>query len=253
MYEMDKEQFGCFLQQLRKEKGYTQKELAARLFISDKAVSKWERGLSLPDPTLLIPISEILDVTVTELLKGQRLEKSQPLQMEEVERLVTGSLELSAEEAKMQTAARKTWKMAFLGSTLLTGAELLLLVLFRQTLLSIANLWMGIGMGIFFGAYFCFFAKEKLPRYYDENPISSYSDGIFRMNLAGMRFNNSNWPHILKAGRLWLLISTPLLPAVYWILSFWVPEPLADTIGFANLPLLLGMFIPMIIAAKKYE
>lgn len=47
MYTIDKKQFGFFVARLRKEKGYTQKELAAQLFVSDKAVSKWETGVSL--------------------------------------------------------------------------------------------------------------------------------------------------------------------------------------------------------------
>ena len=46
MYELDKAAFGHFLAQLRREKGMTQKELAATLYVSDKAVSKWERGVS---------------------------------------------------------------------------------------------------------------------------------------------------------------------------------------------------------------
>lgn len=49
MYELDKAAFGHFLAQLRREKGMTQKELAATLYVSDKAVSKWERGLSHPE------------------------------------------------------------------------------------------------------------------------------------------------------------------------------------------------------------
>ena len=44
MFEIDKQKFGAFVAGLRREKGYTQKELADRLFISDKAVSKWETG-----------------------------------------------------------------------------------------------------------------------------------------------------------------------------------------------------------------
>lgn len=47
MYTIDKKVFGAFVSRLRKEKGYTQKELASRLFVSDKAVSKWETGVSL--------------------------------------------------------------------------------------------------------------------------------------------------------------------------------------------------------------
>lgn len=46
MYELNKIAFGSFLAQLRREKGMTQKELAACLYVSDKAVSKWERGVS---------------------------------------------------------------------------------------------------------------------------------------------------------------------------------------------------------------
>lgn len=46
MYEIDREAFGAFLAGLRKEKGLTQKELARQLYVSDKAVSKWERGVS---------------------------------------------------------------------------------------------------------------------------------------------------------------------------------------------------------------
>ena len=98
MFEIDKERFGAFLLELRKEKGYTQKQLAEKLFVSDKAVSKWERGLSLPDITLLGPLAEILGVTVTELLQAQRISEEKTLTKPEVDALVSGSLRLSAEE-----------------------------------------------------------------------------------------------------------------------------------------------------------
>ena len=62
MYELNKIAFGGFLAQLRREKGMTQKELAACLYVSDKAVSKWERGLSVPDISLLVPLAEQLNV-----------------------------------------------------------------------------------------------------------------------------------------------------------------------------------------------
>ena len=55
MYEIDNQKFGAFLCALRKEHGMTQKDLAEKLFVSDKAVSKWERGLSLPDISLGSP------------------------------------------------------------------------------------------------------------------------------------------------------------------------------------------------------
>jgi transcriptional regulator with XRE-family HTH domain len=57
---MNKEQLGAFIAERRKEEHMTQKDLAARLHITDKAVSKWERGLSYPDVTLLEPLAEAL-------------------------------------------------------------------------------------------------------------------------------------------------------------------------------------------------
>lgn len=49
MFEIDKSKFGAFVAEHRKEKGLMQKDLAEKLYVSDKAVSKWERGLSIPD------------------------------------------------------------------------------------------------------------------------------------------------------------------------------------------------------------
>ena len=76
MFEIDKEAFGAFLAEQRKAKGYTQKTLAEKLFVSDKAVSKWERGLSMPDISLLAPLSDILGISVTELLEGKKIDSA---------------------------------------------------------------------------------------------------------------------------------------------------------------------------------
>jgi len=70
---MNVNKIGKFILELRKEKGWTQQELANKIFVTDKAVSKWERGLSLPDIELLIPISKLFDVSVLELLKGEKI------------------------------------------------------------------------------------------------------------------------------------------------------------------------------------
>ena len=53
----------------------TQKDLAEQLSITDKAVSKWERGLCLPDISILLPLSQILGVNLYELLKGEKISK----------------------------------------------------------------------------------------------------------------------------------------------------------------------------------
>lgn len=65
---MDEIYTGKKISSLRKEKNFTQKELAEKLHVSDKAVSKWERGLNYPDLTLLPEIANILETSVTDLL-----------------------------------------------------------------------------------------------------------------------------------------------------------------------------------------
>lgn len=72
---MNQEKIGKFIAELRKEKSLTQSELAEKLNITKNAVSKWERGLSMMDISLLKPLSEILGVSVSELLNGKRLDK----------------------------------------------------------------------------------------------------------------------------------------------------------------------------------
>lgn len=69
---MNKEKFGKFVCELRKEKGMTQQELGNRLYLTNKAISKWERGLSFPDICMLQDIAQILDVSVLELLNGEK-------------------------------------------------------------------------------------------------------------------------------------------------------------------------------------
>lgn len=94
---MNNEKTGKFIATLRKENQMTQKELADKMHITDKAVSKWERGLSYPDITLLSTLADVLGVSTSELLKGEKSEVSQ-----EVETTVDNAL-IYAEKAVKST------------------------------------------------------------------------------------------------------------------------------------------------------
>lgn len=72
---MDKNATGRFIAELRKQKGFTQKELAEKLMVIDKAISRWETGKGLPDTSLLKPLGDVLGVSVTELLSGKKIEE----------------------------------------------------------------------------------------------------------------------------------------------------------------------------------
>ncbi|MEG0276341.1 MAG: helix-turn-helix domain-containing protein [Coprobacillus sp.] len=70
---MDCEKIGELIYQLRKEEKLTQKQLADKLNISDKTISKWERGLGCPDISLLNELSQILKVNIDRILQGELL------------------------------------------------------------------------------------------------------------------------------------------------------------------------------------
>ena len=75
---MEENQIGLFIRDRRLELGLTQQQLAEKLGITDKAVSKWERCLSCPDITLLRSLADALEVSVTELLAGRKDEAPPP-------------------------------------------------------------------------------------------------------------------------------------------------------------------------------
>ena len=70
---MDQIKIGKFIADERKRKGYTQKQLSEKLEISDKTISKWERGNGFPEVSLLLPLCNELEITVNELLSGERV------------------------------------------------------------------------------------------------------------------------------------------------------------------------------------
>lgn len=72
---MDNAKTGALIRELRREKGITQKQLADALHVTDKAVSKWERGICAPDLALLEPLANELDCTILELISGERAQR----------------------------------------------------------------------------------------------------------------------------------------------------------------------------------
>lgn len=200
MYELDKAAFGRFLAQLRREKGMTQKELAATLYVSDKAVSKWERGQSVPDISLLVPLAEQLNVTVAELLQGRRVEEERRFTREETEELIRKALTFSAEPPERRQARTKKYLPVYVICCVLGVAGALALLI------------IGVVFGVVYGAYAMFWMAETLPRYYDENRICNFAQGAFHIHIPGVYYNNRNWKHILRAFRVWSMASLVLVP-----------------------------------------
>ena len=75
---MNQLKIGKFIADCRKEQNLTQSQLAEKLNITDRAVSKWETGRAMPDSGLMLDLCEILGITVTDLLNGERVEGDRP-------------------------------------------------------------------------------------------------------------------------------------------------------------------------------
>ena len=69
---MDNQRFGAFIADTRRKRGLSQRQLAERLGVTDKAVSKWERGLGFPDIKTIEPLADALGLTVLELMQSRR-------------------------------------------------------------------------------------------------------------------------------------------------------------------------------------
>ncbi|MBG0788399.1 MAG: helix-turn-helix transcriptional regulator [Anaerolineaceae bacterium] len=111
-----------FISNLRKEKQLTQKDLAEQLGVTDKAVSKWERGLSCPDISLLSPLAAILGISVSELLNGERATAPRP----EMEAAVETTLQYADKSTQKVKASSKWWRSIAIAATMLLVSVLVL-------------------------------------------------------------------------------------------------------------------------------
>lgn len=114
---MDAEKFGAFVQQRRRELGMNQAELAQQLYVTDKAVSRWERGVGFPDIKLLQPLADALQVTLVELMHAERMDEE--LTKEQASTLVSETVE------QMEQQRRLTWKrrlLLYMGYVLIFAA-----------------------------------------------------------------------------------------------------------------------------------
>lgn len=98
---MDNRKFGQFILKLRKEKGWTQLELAEKLNITDKAVSKWERGVGFPDIKMIEPLAEVFNVSVLEIMRSERT-TDQSVPMENAAEAISNVIDVVSFQRKIE-------------------------------------------------------------------------------------------------------------------------------------------------------
>lgn len=107
---------------------------------------------------------------------------------------------------------------------------------------------------LFFAGWICFFAKDLLPTYYDKNKVNYVSQGIFRVHMTGLSFNNGNWGYICIVFKCFTLGIAVLYPIVFYICVFIGGSAVWDQIRYITLGIMLiAMVIVVYIVGKKYE
>ena len=145
---MDQVKTGQFIKTMRKAKNLTQREVAEKLNISEKTVSKWETGNGLPDVSLMLPLCELLEISVNELLSGERLDEKK--YFEKSEQNIMSLMEEKAEAKKKLIIAIITAVITSLaGLTLFLLSALLEMELWLRIVLAVIGVVViGTGIGL---------------------------------------------------------------------------------------------------------
>lgn len=112
---MDAAKFGSFIARTRKDKNMTQAELAVKIKVTDKAVSRWERGLGFPDINTLEPLAEALGVSVLELMKSEKIE-TEDIQCEDATLILKDTIQ---EANSQRLLNKKQYEMIAIGIAIL--------------------------------------------------------------------------------------------------------------------------------------
>ena len=164
---MDQVKTGQFIKTCRKEKNLTQREIAEKLNISEKTVSKWETGNGLPEVGLMLPLCELLEISVNELLSGERLDEKE--YHEKAEQNIMSLIQEKAEAKKKLIIAVIIGVITLLaGLTICLLAELLEMELWLRIVLGVLGAVIvvtGIGLACFLerdaGVYECKHCGER--------------------------------------------------------------------------------------------
>lgn len=192
---MNQEKIGAFIARRRKEKKLTQAKLASYLGITDRAVSKWERGKGLPDPVYILELCRLLDISVNELLTGEFIEETKYQQKAEDNLLIMAKQEV-----------KQTKKMFFYENVIGIGSTIIFAILIFMSVYFVEN--GGIKILLFIFAFLFLITGvsialkiETEEGYYEcqkchHKYIPSYRQVYFAMHIGRTRYMKC--PHCQK-------------------------------------------------------
>ena len=192
---MNQEKIGAFIARRRKEKKLTQAKLASYLGVTDRAVSKWERGKGLPDPVYMLELCRLLDISVNELLTGEFIEETKYQQKAEDNLLIMAKQEV-----------KQTKKMFFYENVIGIGSTIIFTILIFMSVYFVEN--EGIKILLFIFAFLFLITGvsialkiETEEGYYEcqkchHKYIPSYRQVYFAMHIGRTRYMKC--PHCQK-------------------------------------------------------
>lgn len=178
---------GRFIAECRKQNNLTQMQLAEKLGITDKAISKWERGISMPDTSIMLDLCDILHITVNELLNGERINMENNQQKNE-QLLLEMAREL---EKKNRTIWHSMWTVMAVSVIALLGGIIIAALLIPEgiwqaiTILGICVLFMipcfyALKLEVSVGAYKCKNCGHEI--------VPTYSEALWAMHTFSTRY-----------------------------------------------------------------
>ncbi len=184
---MDQIKIGKFIAECRKDKNLTQAQLAEQLNITDKAISKWERGIAMPDSSIMLELCNILGISVNELLSGEKILMENNKQKNE--QLL---LELAKDlEQKNKIVWSSMWVIMIISLTALLAGLLVSIFLIPEgiwqliTILSVTILFLipcfyALKLEISVGAYKCKNCGNEF--------VPTYSEALWAMHKGTTRY-----------------------------------------------------------------
>lgn len=180
---MDKEKVGALIRELRKERGMTQKELAQKLHVTDKAVSKWERGLSFPDITLMEKLAEVLQVGIYELMCGEK-KQEEPIARQQVDTVLADTVQ---EAYKKQRRQKRKFTLLLAAVFLWFGIVLLFIFKGKEIINAGLSVWAAANETVYHSCEFTVHpgAVEGLEGFYIYKDAAAEADR-YRYHIMGV-------------------------------------------------------------------
>ena len=184
---MNQIKIGKFIAECRKQKNLTQMQLAEKLGITDKAVSKWERGIAMPDSSIMLELCDILGISVNELLSGEKNNMENSNQKNE-QLLLDMAKEL---EQKNKTVWRAMWVIMIVSMTALLGGLFItaflvpegvwqLVVIFGLCVVFLIPCFYALKLEVSVGAYKCKNCGHEI--------VPTYSQALWAMHRGTTRY-----------------------------------------------------------------